>query len=334
MAKPIDPQLATEVAAEAARDLDSEGRVLVADDRPEALLRAIPQAAVWRRFAAGGDAASAEPPDGPFDAAWLRLPKSRDAIDMGVEMLLARLRPGGTFVLYGGNDEGIKPAARRLDEWLGPGHQVALKRRCRVLSWRAGTAPPGLRPRLSHWRTEFEIVAPGMERRWTTYPGVFAASRLDMGTELLLEALAAIDPPISVGRALDFGCGHGIVAGWLLERRMAARVEGCDADAVAIEAARINLPEGRFHLGDGLQAVAGHAFDLVVSNPPFHDGVQENTGPLRAFLQDSAAHVTPGGELWFVTAKRHRPVDMVLEHYTAADEVAARKGFVVVRARR
>lgn len=43
---------------------------------------------------------------------------------------------------------------------------------------------------------------------------------------------------------LDFCCGSGAIGAALLQRQPSLRLHALDADAVAVEAARANLPEG------------------------------------------------------------------------------------------
>ena len=62
----------------------------------------------WRRCRAW-------PPPGPFDVALLRLPKARDEQEMAAHACLGSLREGGRLIVYGGNDEGIRPAAGMLE---------------------------------------------------------------------------------------------------------------------------------------------------------------------------------------------------------------------------
>lgn len=84
--------------------------------------------------------------------------------------------------------------------------------------------------------------------------------------------LAEIIMPIEVDRALDLGTGCGIQA--LLVSRHAATVVATDISARALAYAELNaqlngVANIEFRLGSMFEPVAGEAFDLIVSNPPF-----------------------------------------------------------------
>src|SRR5262245_59794120 len=110
-------------------DIAVAGQVLLVEPG-RALLAALMQpggaCAVWNRRLAEGKAvrmtrgdAAPWPPAGPFDLALVRLPKARDEVAMTAHATLGTLGAGGRLVLYGGNDEGIRPAAALLEELTG-----------------------------------------------------------------------------------------------------------------------------------------------------------------------------------------------------------------------
>lgn len=92
------------------------------------------------------------------------------------------------------------------------------------------------------------------------------------GASLTLAQVTVREP---VGRVLDLGTGCGIQA--LHAARHARSVVGTDVSARALDFARFNALLDAPGLGDALELrlgsmlepVAGEAFDLVVSNPPF-----------------------------------------------------------------
>lgn len=84
--------------------------------------------------------------------------------------------------------------------------------------------------------------------------------------------LAETIVPIEVERALDLGTGCGIQA--LLVARRAGAVVATDISARALAFAELNarlngVTNIEFRHGSMFEPVAGEAFDLIVSNPPF-----------------------------------------------------------------
>lgn len=124
--------------------------------------------------------------------------------------------------------------------------------------------------------------------------------------------LAEIILPIEVDRALDLGTGCGIQA--LLVARYARSVVATDISARALAYAELNarlngVSNIAFRRGSMFEPVAGEAFDLVVSNPPFvitprtehvpeydyRDGGLVGDALVEQFIRTVPSHLTPGG---------------------------------------
>jgi 16S rRNA (guanine1207-N2)-methyltransferase len=246
----------------------------------------------------------------------VRLPKARDELAMSAHLACARLRENGRLLIYGGNDEGIRTAARRLGS-LSPGVvTIATRQHGRIvaLTW-TSAARPGLRPTLADWR----IVLPD---GWVTYPGLFADGTLDAGTALLIAHL----PPLTAGaRVLDYGCGPGMIAAAIRRRAPEADIDVLDNDAVALVAAGENVARGRAVLGCDFAAVAGRSYDLIVSNPPLHVGVREDHGTLAALIAQAPRHLSADGRLLLVVQRRV-PLDELLRAQFRKVEIMAETG--------
>ena len=114
---------------------------------------------------------------------------------------------------------------------------------------------------------------------------------------------------------LDFCSGSGVLAAAIRRRAPRARVTLLDADAVALAAARENLagcdPPCAIVSSDGWSGLAAdETFDVIVSNPPVHLGLQPEFSVLAALVKGCAERLNPGGSCWFV-AQRYVPVGAV-----------------------
>ncbi|HEU0043040.1 bifunctional 2-polyprenyl-6-hydroxyphenol methylase/3-demethylubiquinol 3-O-methyltransferase UbiG [Sphingomonas sp.] len=104
--------------------------------------------------------------------------------------------------------------------------------------------------------------------------------------------------PLAGRRALDMGCGAGLLAEPLA--RMGADVTGVDGAAEVIAAARAhaNVLAIDYRVG-GVEAVAGEVFDLVTSL----EVIEHVTDP-GVFVHGLAAALAPGGLMLLSTPNR------------------------------
>ncbi len=286
--------------------------------------------ATWRRRVQAGHDARAWPEPGPYDFAVLRLPVSREAVLMALHAAVSRLSVGGRLLVYGANDEGIRSVRKLIAPLLGDVETVRTKWHCRAVQAVMSERPLDLKGELADWRREFTVELPDGELRWVSYPGVFAHGKLDDGTSRLLEAL----PPVAAGsRVLDFGCGVGLLSMAIRRRSPGAVNELLDVDALAVEAARENVPGARVVLSDRWSAVGDAKYDLVVSNPPIHDGKGQDVRVALELVRGARAHLNAGGELWMV-AQRTVPVHEPLTASFKSVDIVLDENFRIWRARR
>lgn len=159
-------------------------------------------------------------------------------------------------------------------------------------------------------------------------PGIFSWDRIDPGTALLLSVL-----PSFIGRGADLGCGLGVIAGAALKNPTVAQLALVDIDRRAIAAARKNITDDRatFHWAD-VRRLTLTDLDLVVMNPPFHDGGVEDKALGLAFVEQCHRVLRDGGAAWLV-ANRHLPYESLLASSFARVELRAeRDGFKVYEA--
>lgn len=284
---------------------------------------------LWNRRIAHNRPADPWPPAGPFDGALVRLPKAADEQEMTAHAVLSVLKPGNRLILYGGNDEGIRSAARMLETVAqsamdtlatrGHGRVLAATRQADIM----------LKDKLADWRIVAQMEIAGVVRPWINYPGTFAAGRLDEGTALLLSAL----PSLPTGaRVLDYGCGSGVISAAMLAAGPGITVDMLDIDTVALAAASENVPEGRTIAGTRVTD-AGHGYGAIVSNPPLHQTIAQDHAMLEQLIADAPVRLAPGGILQMVVQRRI-PLDRLLgKHFRHAEVVAENGRYRVWRAK-
>ena len=147
--------------------------------------------------------------------------------------------------------------------------------------------------------------------------GAFAASRIDIGTRVLLEVLddvpggSATDRSLSPSkgrsdtaeRVIDLGCGTGALAAFYALRHRDAVITATDRSAAAVASARetmiANGLEGRVTVthDDAGSELPDASADLILLNPPFHLGASINTRAATRLFEASARLLRAGGEL-------------------------------------
>ena len=108
-----------------------------------------------------------------------------------------------------------------------------------------------------------------------------------------------------------------------------------DASLAAIAASQravelSNLNNIRVLPSDSAQAVIGERFDLVVTNPPFHQGGIQTTSIAERFIQDAARILEPHGR-FYLGANRFLKYETTLTScFKQVQEVAGNSRYKVL----
>ncbi|GAA0335727.1 Ribosomal RNA large subunit methyltransferase G [Micropruina glycogenica] len=132
----------------------------------------------------------------------------------------------------------------------------------------------------------------------SAHGATFNTFRLDRGTALLA---SVFDRVPDADRAIDLGCGSGILASLLARQgRSVTAIDvtwsACDATRLTAEAHGLTIDVQR---RDGLAHWA-EPVDLIVTNPPFHIGTAKDTEPTRRLFEQVGAALADHGEFWCV----------------------------------
>jgi 16S rRNA (guanine1207-N2)-methyltransferase len=274
-------------------------------------------------------------PARPADVVVARLPKGDLPARQTVWDAWRVLRPGGRFYLAGANAEGIQSYLRHAGDLFGSVATLAYRKGHRVgLAVRgAGPAvPPAFQEEwLDHRRLfQFEVTVCGRTYPVCSRPGVFAWDRLDRGTQLLLESL-----DVAGGETvLDLGCGYGIVG--LVAAQKAGQVYLLDADVEAVESARrtvaLNgLANCQVLASDCAAAVGEVTFDVVATNPPFHQGKATTYDVALQFVRDAARVLRPKGRFYLVANRFIRYENAIREAFGNVQAVYTDAQYKVLR---
>ncbi len=287
-----------------------------------------------------------EPP-GPLSArvAVIRAPKSNQGLD---EYLAWAHASGAELVLVGAR---IKDLNRSMNQVLARRYgqvQASLgKHKARLLIAR----DPLPQSRVSHltgWPRQGQVqlgTDPALVL-WA-HGNTFGGTRLDAGTALLLDHLT---PAVTPRRILDWGSGNGVISATLQQRYPQAEVVSVDQSWAAARATALTrqgltgpvsptggelIPNPAVHWAEGVAWLADQRepFDLIVSNPPFHQGVAKESGPTRALLELAPDRLTAGGELWLVHNSHLPWLDLLRASHPDTHRVAQDRQFSVLACR-
>ncbi len=137
-------------------------------------------------------------------------------------------------------------------------------------------------------------------------PGVFAWDRFDAGSVCLLDYLPKLlaQADRQQQRALDLGCGSGLLALALVQAGF-REVVATDNNAAAIRACEFNLQQ--LATTQQVQVIADDCgmslrgnFDVVLCNPPFHQGFEVEQTLSDRFLEAASRVLKADGKALFV----------------------------------
>jgi 16S rRNA (guanine1207-N2)-methyltransferase len=262
-----------------------------------------------------------------YDLVLSHLPRGRAVVEALIQDAARALKPGGRLYLVAHKRAGVKGAIAYAAEVLGRVGIVRQKGGYHVALATRENAPPAV-PQTRHQR--FQIKVDGISSILISQPGVFAWDRLDAGTEALIQAME-----IGAGETvLDLGCGTGLLA--LTAVRQGARVTAVDADVRAVESARQTLAANgvtaEFIISDCAQAVMDRRFDIVLCNPPFHQGVGIEYETARQMVRDAATVLRPAGRLYLVSNAFVRYEREMQRGFARVQEIYSNRRYRVLRA--
>lgn len=243
-------------------------------------------------------------------------PKNKPEAQFQLMNILSLMPVGVDVFVMGENRSGVRSAEPMLADYAQL-NKVDSARRCGLYHGRLEKQPQFS---LESWWAEYNIDGLTIK----TLPGVFSRDGLDVGSQLLLSTLT----PHTKGKVLDVGCGAGVLSAALASHSPKVRLTLCDVSAPAVEASRATLAanglEGEVFASNVFSEVKGR-FDMIISNPPFHDGMQTSLDAAQTLIRGAVRHLNSGGELRIV-ANAFLPYPKILDETFGFHEVIAQTG--------
>lgn len=245
--------------------------------------------------------------------------KNKQECQFQLLQILSQAKIGQRVLIVGENRGGVRSAEKFCAKW-GTIAKIDSARRCSLYHFELDTVPEFS---LAAWWQQYQLPM-GNDLRIYALPGVFSASELDQGTALLLSTL---DQTVQ-GKVLDVGCGAGVIGSYLKQHYPQIELVMTDIHAMAIASAQETLKqnqlEGKVIASDVFSAITDK-FDLIISNPPFHAGIDTAYHAVESLIREAKHHLNVGGELRIV-ANAFLPYPDLLDHYFGSHQVLAKTG--------
>jgi 16S rRNA (guanine1207-N2)-methyltransferase len=288
---------------------------------------------VFRTLSASGIATSFEPvprAENHEVQVILRPSREKERFAMVLHALAASMSANARLWVVGEKQAGINSAPRLLEQRFRSIEKLDTARHCSLFE--AGSARECPPFRLDDYAASLQVETGFGSLTVSSLPGVFAHRRIDQGTALLLDALkdCAIE-----GDVLDFACGNGIVGLSLLTGQTRPRLTLLDSSALALEAAQrslaLNACTGRLLASDGLSELDG-AFDWILSNPPFHRGVDNDLDIAADFFNRAGTFLKADGKI-VVVFNRHLPYERwARDRFRSVHRLTQNRNYTVIQA--
>jgi 16S rRNA (guanine1207-N2)-methyltransferase len=264
-----------------------------------------------------------------FDGALVLCTKHKGENETHIAEAVARVKAGGLIVVAGGKEDGIQPLRKRVEslgndvEHMPKYHGVAF--------W--FTRPADAGALLSSLRKP----AVRVDDRFTAAAGMFSHDRVDAGSELLASRL----PTDFTGDAADFGSAWGYLSVELATRSpRLGRLDLYEASHAALEAAKANMAENcpnitaRFFWHDLAGEPVKDKYDLIIMNPPFHEGHAAEPSLGQAMIKTAASALRGGGRLMLVANRGLTYEPVLAANFKESGETCRNARFKVLWARK
>jgi 16S rRNA (guanine1207-N2)-methyltransferase len=246
-----------------------------------------------------------------FDSVIVYFPKAKALAPYLFNLAAKHLKLQGQLIVVGENKGGIKSLPKLLPDYFDKAFKADNARHCIVFTSELDREAPEIK--IQDWCSKYPVQTPQGEMTICNMVGVFSEKKLDEGTKLLLDNL-----PNMRGTVLDFGCGAGVIAAALLTAQPKLKLECVDINAMALLSCELTLQanglEAEVFASDGM-AQTTKSYDGIISNPPFHDGLNRLTTIAIDFVKASAENLAKGG-MFHIVANRHLPYsDCIAEKF-------------------
>ncbi|QJC22432.1 class I SAM-dependent methyltransferase [Arcanobacterium buesumense] len=186
----------------------------------------------------------------------------------------------------------------------------------------------------SHPRANLLAPAPQKNEHIYAIGATFAGVQADRGGQLLATTARA-DWESDPGTVLDFGSGNGAVSALIAQTCPNTAITATDISADAVTSTQLTLESycdrTTITWDTSAQNVATNSIDVVLLNPPFHDGFTIDDTLVDELLSAARRVLKPGGKIYVVYNSHLRYRPRIAQLFTDVVQLARDSRFTVVR---
>jgi 16S rRNA (guanine1207-N2)-methyltransferase len=241
--------------------------------------------------------------DASFDVVYFRVPKAKALLNHLIREAMRILKPQGKLICVGFNDEGIKNTFKKIEKAFGElVEQELLGKGLRIAEFAL------INPKIDQIEdrdyTVVKSITNELSLNLSSKAGIYGAEKIDQGSLFLCETVLEHCGTKAFEKVLDIGCGNGLISLVLAKTFISSEFIATDNNITAVILCELNFSnngvKGSVILADCADTIASKQFDLIVSNPPFHQGFDTSENLTIRFLAATERLLTKKGEAWFV----------------------------------
>jgi len=271
-------------------------------------------------------------PENSFAKIIYRVSKERALVHHCINHAFSLLKAEGQLLMLGGKQDGIKTNAKSAATVFGSkAHSKKHGIYYLVTVQKSARAATDLLDSNDYSNLRL-CHHDGME--FLSKPGVFGWNKIDRGSALLVEQTRVLlDSTQHRGlNVLDLGCGYGYILLATGDIPFGSRT-ATDNNAAAVIAATANFDRAQLAVSvslDDCGAQLKQSFDLILCNPPFHQGFASSRELTEKFLQQIRRLLAKDGQALLVVNQFIPLEKIAADYFGSIETLCSTESFKVV----